>query len=102
MIALSMELQMEILNLLLLIYPDNSQYAQDLKDIQVEVTTQETPDEKQKREEAEHRVKLVLLQYGELVGHGDLMTEVNICLPLVMFSFPISQRSIPSEMSVSK
>ena len=26
------------------------------------------------REAAEHRVKLVVLQHGELIGHGDLMT----------------------------
>ena len=74
MIAMAEELQLSKLNLLAEIYPENIQYAQDLQTIQVEVTPEESPDEKQKREEAEQRVMLVLLQHGELIGHGDLMT----------------------------
>ena len=73
MILMAKEIQLAKLNLLLQIYPENSQYAEDLQHIQVELTTEETPVEKQEREAAEHRVKLVLLQHGELVGHGDLM-----------------------------
>ena len=69
MIAMCMELQLSKLNLLAQIYPENIQYAQDLQTIQIEVTAEETPVEKQQREEAEHRVMLVVLQHGEQIGH---------------------------------
>ena len=78
MILLAKELQLAKLNLLLQIYSENSQYAKDLQHIQVELTSDETPEEKLEREAAEHRVKLVLLQHGEQVGHGDLMTFQKI------------------------
>ena len=71
MIAMGLELQLDKLNLLTQIFPQNQQYAQDLKDIQIEVTSEETEEEKQRREAAEQRVMLVVLQHGELVGHGD-------------------------------
>ena len=74
MIAMAMELQLEKLKLLRQVYPGNAQYAQDLDRIQVEITGEETPQERVEREAAEHRVKLVVLQHGELIGHGDLMT----------------------------
>ena len=75
-----LELQLAQLTLMQQIYPDNEQFAQDLRDIQMEVTPQETDEEKQKREEAEQRVMLVVLQHGELVGHGDLMTRCAECM----------------------
>ena len=81
---MAMELQLSILNRLLLIYPENRQYAQDLKDILVELTAEETPEEKQKREEAEQRVMLVLLHHGEHVGHGDLMTFQKVNQAVMM------------------
>ena len=68
---MGLELQLDKLNLLTQIFPQNQQYAQDLKDIQIEVTSEETEEEKQRREAAEQRVMLVVLQHGELVGHGD-------------------------------
>ena len=71
MIAMAKELQMSKLKLLLHVYPENSQYAQDLELIQVELVGEETPLEKQTRKEAEARIMQVLLQHGELVGHGD-------------------------------
>ena len=74
MIAMAMELQLEKLKLLRQVYPESAQYAQDLDRIQVEITGEETPQERVEREAAEHRVKLVVLQHGELIGHGDLMT----------------------------
>ena len=80
MVAMCLELQLAQLTLMQQIYPDNEQFAQDLRDIQMEVTPQETDEEKQKREEAEQRVMLVVLQHGELVGHGDLMTRCAECM----------------------
>ena len=75
MIAMAKELQLAKLKLLLHVYPENGQYAQDLEEIQVEVLAGfETPAQKQRRKEAEDRVKMVLIQHGEPVGHGDLMT----------------------------
>lgn len=66
-----LELQMDKLNLLQQVFPQNDQYAQDLRDIQIEATSEDTEEEKQRREAAEQRVMLVVLQHGELIGHGD-------------------------------
>ena len=78
MIAMALELQLDKLNLLQQVFPENEQYVQDLKVIQIEVTSEEAEVERQSREEAEQRVMLVVLEHGEMIGHGDLMTFQKI------------------------
>ena len=78
MIAMALELQLDKLNLLQQVFPENKQYVQDLKVIQIEVTSEEAEVERQSREEAEQRVMLVVLEHGEMIGHGDLMTFQKI------------------------
>ena len=84
MIAMAMELQMERLRLLLQIYPDNVQLSEDFDRIQLEITGEEAPDEKVEREAAEQRVKHVLLQHGELISHGDLLTFQRVRQAIMM------------------
>ena len=53
--------------------PDDIQYKQDLEFIRREVPKDEPAGAKIVREAAEHRVLLVTVEYGEFIGHGDLL-----------------------------
>ena len=53
--------------------PDDAQYLADLERIRREVPEDETEGAKSEREAAERRVLLVTMDYGELIGHGDLL-----------------------------
>ena len=53
--------------------PDDTQFSADLEAIRKEVPKGETNDAKQERKAAERRVLLVTMDYGEFIGHGDLL-----------------------------
>ena len=53
--------------------PEDVQYLKDLEAIRRDVPRDETDEAKTEREAAERRVLLVTLEYGEFVGHGDLL-----------------------------
>ena len=53
--------------------PDDLKFREDLEIIRREVPRDETADAKCEREAAERRVLLVTLEYGEFIGHGDLL-----------------------------
>ena len=74
MVELCVDLQTEMLDMLEEQHPDNEEYSSDLKHIRQAVPAGETPEAKASREQAEHRVKLFVLQHGERIGHGDLLT----------------------------
>ena len=74
MVELCVDLQSEMLDMLEEQNPDNQEFSNDLKHIRQTVPPNETPQAKTSREQAEHRVKLFVLQHGERIGHGDLLT----------------------------
>ena len=53
--------------------PLDVQFLKDLEDIRRDVPRDEADDAKREREAAERRVLLVTLEYGEFIGHGDLL-----------------------------
>lgn len=73
-IQMNLELQSELLQLIKKQRPNDLEYANDLEHIYRPVCEEETPEEEQERELAEHRVKLVTQNHGENIGHGDLLT----------------------------
>ena len=78
MVSLCEDLQNEFLDLLQSHNPDSEEFKEDLLHIRREVPANETPGAKEQRLEAEQRVKLVVLQHGERIGHGDLLTYQKI------------------------
>ena len=53
--------------------PADVQYLKDLEFIRRDVPKDETDDAKCEREAAQRRLLLVTLDYGEFIGHGDLL-----------------------------
>lgn len=78
MVSLCEDLQNEFLDLLQSHSPDNEEFKQDLLHIRREVPANEAPRDKAERLKAEQRVKLVVLQHGERIGHGDLLTYQKV------------------------
>ena len=75
------ELQKDFLESLRKKRPNDLQFARDLEEIMKEVEADESASEKTARMEAERRVKLVVMEFGEPIGHGDLSTGCRICSP---------------------
>ena len=73
------ELQKEFLESLRKKRPNDLQFARDLEEIMKEVKADETANEKATRVEAERRVKLAVMEFGEPIGHGDLSKGCRIC-----------------------
>ena len=74
MIEMLMELQLAKLQQLRSQLPENEQYASDLEVVTMIVPPDESTAAKAARVAAEERVKAVVLQHGERVFHGDLLT----------------------------
>ena len=74
MIQMAEELQKELLELLKNQIPNNLQFSNDLDHIYRVVPAEESPEAKSARLLAEYRVKAILLDHGENIGHGDLLT----------------------------
>ena len=74
MIEMLAELQMAKLELLRSQRPDDKQFASDLEEVTRVVPPDETSAAKASRVAAEERVKAVVLEAGERVYHGDLLT----------------------------
>ena len=68
------EMQLDKLELLRRQRPADQQYAKDLIEIQKEVPGDESDEAKEVRVAAEERVKAVVMEAGERVYHGDLLT----------------------------
>ena len=106
MVNLVAELQDEHLDKLEAQHPDNLDFSQDLALIRMLVPPGETPEAKTARLEAEHRVKLFVLQKGERIGHGDLLTFQKVHLhkyvdSVLTFQFLIGQYSAANESHIS-
>ena len=69
MIQMAEELQKELLELLKNQIPNNLQFSNDLDHIYRVVPAEETPEVKSARLLAEYRVKAILLEHGENIGH---------------------------------
>ena len=74
MLEMLHELQLEKLELLRRQRPADLQFAEDLVEIQKEVPGDESDEAKEVRVAAEERVKAVVMEAGERVYHGDLLT----------------------------
>ena len=74
MIDMLHELQMSKLEMLRSQRPDDKQFAEDLEEVSRVVPPVESPEAKASRVAAEERVKAVVLEAGERVYHGDLLT----------------------------
>ena len=74
MVELVVDLQDEMLDMLEEQHPDCKDFSNDLKHIRLPVPPNESPEAKESRVQAEHRVKLFVDQKGERIGHGDLLT----------------------------
>ena len=74
MVDLCVDLQDQMLDMLEEQNPENEEFSLDLKHIRTAVPPNEEQQAKVDREQAEHRVKLFVLQHGERIGHGDLLT----------------------------
>ena len=74
MVDLCVDLQDQMLDMLEEQNPENEEFSIDLKHIRTAVPPNEEQQAKVDREQAEHRVKLFVLQHGERIGHGDLLT----------------------------
>ena len=75
MVSLMDDLQRDFLDMLQAHHPDNKQFGEDLEHIRKKVVpSEETPSARELRLQAEQRVKLFVLEKGERIGHGDLLT----------------------------
>ena len=83
MVDLCVDLQDQMLDMLEEQHPDDDQFSLDLKHIRKAVPPNEGPQAKVDREQAEHRVKLFVLQHGERIGHGDLLTFQKVRRPFI-------------------
>ena len=68
------ELQLGKLDLLMAQRPEDHQFANDVALVKQEVPADETHLAREARMEAENRVKAVVMEAGERVFHGDLLT----------------------------
>ena len=68
------ELQLGKLDLLMAQRPEDHQFANDVALVKQEVPADETHEARETRVEAENRVKAVVMEAGERVFHGDLLT----------------------------
>ena len=89
MVALCDDLQREHLDQLLAQHPEDEQFASDLELVRRKVVpVEETAADKQRRLEAEHRVKLFVRDKGERIGHGDLLpngVKMAITVQLIVY-----------------
>ena len=74
MIDLCADLQKELLETIKRQRPEDLQYAEDLKIVYEELKGKETEEALRRRTLAEGRVRQVVLDMGERVTHGDLLT----------------------------
>ena len=74
MIEMLYELQLAKLHQLRSHLPGNVQFTSDLEIVKSNVPLDESPAAKEKRVAAEERVKAVVMEQGERVHHGDLLT----------------------------
>ena len=74
MIELASDLQKELLETIAKQRPEDLQYAEDLKIVYEELEERESEDALRRRTSAEERVRKVVLEMGERVTHGDLLT----------------------------
>ena len=74
MIKLAYDLQKELLETIEKQRPEDLQYSEDLKIVYEEVEDIESEDAMRRRTCAEKRVRQVVLDMGERVTHGDLLT----------------------------
>ena len=74
MIEMFLDIQREILDRIQEQNPEDHQYSANLHLIRQEIVGEETEEAKKTRLEAEARVMEVVLQHGEEIGHGDLLT----------------------------
>ena len=68
MVQLAVDLQAEFLDALKLQRPNDVQLHEDLSHIRRPVPGNETPEEKEDRVAAEHRVMCAALEHGERIG----------------------------------
>ena len=81
-----LDIQREILDRILEQNPGNHQYSADLHLISRTIDGEETRQAKQLRIAAEGRVLDVVLQHGEEIGHGDLLTFQKVRQAILMQS----------------
>ena len=86
MIEMFLDIQREILDRILEQNPGNHQYSADLHLISRTIDGEETRQAKQLRIAAEGRVLDVVLQHGEEIGHGDLLTFQKVRQAILMQS----------------
>ena len=84
MIEMFLDIQRDILDRILEQNPENHQYSADLHLIREELVGEETEEAKRSRLEAEGRVMDVVLQHGEEIGHGDLLTFQKVQQAILM------------------
>ena len=77
MIEMRSGLQKEFLENLRKKRPNDLQFSKDLDEIMKEVQADESDSEKAARVEAETRVKRVVMEFGEPIGHGDLFRAAS-------------------------
>ena len=80
------DIQREILDRIQEQNPDDHQYAADLHLIRQTIVEKETQEEKSLRLSAEGRVMAAVLQHGEEIGHGDLLTFQKVRQAILMQS----------------
>ena len=76
MVQLAVTLQDEVLDTLKLQRPNDYQLHEDLELIRKTVPKNESPEDKEKRVRAEQRVKCVVLDHGERIGHHGCISSL--------------------------
>ena len=106
MVNLVVELQDVELNKLEAQHPDNLEFSLDLAHIRRVVLPGETPEAKVARLEAEQRVKMFVLQKGERIGHGDLLTfqkvRIQTCVLDFVLTLDLGEYSAANESHISQ